>query len=465
MASTVTTAQTAEVRTRVISALALLAATALVAVAQEPSSAATHSRFHEAKGIEWPTYHGTGHRFGRNIHMPTYRGGLHVMKRVSLDGAVYASPIVAHKLTVVATENDTVYAFNGSYQRVWKRHLGTPAQQSELPCGNVFPSGITGTPAYSAKTGLVYVAAELGNPVRHRLFALRIGSGKIASKRTLDFKGVDPQAMQERGALAITGGRVWTPFGGLAGDCGNYKGRVIGWPLAARGSSVRYTVPTAREAGIWAPPGPTVGTGGNMLVAVGNGESGPGDRYDHSDSVLHLHSSNAHLFDSFSPSSWATDNQSDLDLGSQGPAIVGGKWVFAAGKSGYAYVLRLAHLGGIGGAVHRAKLCTSFGGTAVAGNVVYVPCTDGVRAVRIGSSGRMRVLWHASSSITGSPVIGGGQIWTLDTGSGVLHALGKGHGRGHASVSVGSVSRFATPALSGRRILVGTLSGLTVLRY
>ena len=34
--------------------------------------------------------------------------------------------------------------------------------------------------------------------------------------------------MQERGALTVSGGRVWVPFGGLAGDCGGYKGRVVG---------------------------------------------------------------------------------------------------------------------------------------------------------------------------------------------------------------------------------------------
>ena len=143
---------------------------------------------------------------------------------------------------------------------------------------------------------------------------------------------------------------MWTPFGGLAGDCGAYKGRVIGYQLDGSGSSVRYTVPTAREAGIWAPPGPTVGPYGNLFVAVGNGASGPGDRYDHSDSVLHI-GTGGRLLDSFSPTSWATDNEQDLDLGSQGPALVGDKWVFAAGKSGRAYVLRMAHLGGIGGQV------------------------------------------------------------------------------------------------------------------
>ena len=56
-------------------------------------------------------------------------------------------------------------------------------------------------------------------------------------------------------------------------------------------------------------------------------------------------------------------------------------------------------------------------------------------------------------------------VWALDPGSGVLHALGLAHGGDRASVSVGSVTRFATPALTGRRILVGTTSGLTIVRY
>ena len=63
-----------------------------------------------------------------------------------------------------------------------------------------------------------------------------------------------------------------------------------------------------------------------------------GDPYDYSDSVLALNTS-AQLVDSYSPTTWATDNDADKDLGSQGPAIVG-QWIFQAGKSGTAYVLR-----------------------------------------------------------------------------------------------------------------------------
>jgi hypothetical protein len=53
-------------------------------------------------------------------------------------------------------------------------------------------------------------------------------------------------------------------------------------------------------------------------------------------------------------------------------------------------------------------MCLSYGGPAVDGNSVCLPCTDGVRAVRIDSTGTLRELWHASDSVAGSPVAGGG---------------------------------------------------------
>ncbi|MFN2518475.1 MAG: PQQ-binding-like beta-propeller repeat protein, partial [Jatrophihabitantaceae bacterium] len=216
-----------------------------------------------------------------------------------------------------------------------------------------------------------------------------------------------------------------------------------------------------REGGIWSPPGPSVDASGRLFVAVGNGEAGPGDPYDHSDAVLAL-DGHAQLVDSFSPTGWAADNASDLDLGSQGPSLVG-KWVFIAGKSGTAYVLRGAALGGIGGQVSSAGLCRSFGGTAVVGDVVYVPCADGLRAVRIDSRGVMHPLWRAPGSITGSPVVGGGRVWALDPEAGVLHGLDPRTGASLEHVTVGEVTRFATPALYANKVLVPTRSGLAVV--
>jgi outer membrane protein assembly factor BamB len=110
------------------------------------------------------------------------------------------------------------------------------------------------------------------------------------------------------------------------------------------------------------------------------------------------------------------------------------------------------------------NVCLSFGGAAVDGNVVYLPCTDGVRAVRVDSTGHLHVLWHAPETVTGSPVIGGGRIWALDTGGGVLHALDPSTGRSVGQADVGEANRFATPALYGRDVIVPTLTGIAVVR-
>ncbi len=451
-----------------VPAAALLACTTASSVssAAPTGSAPTGSAPTRAQAVayaDWPTYGSGYYRHGTSYTMPTVQGAPRIVKKLALDGQVFASPIVIKGRTIVATENNTVYAFDSSYRQVWKRHLGPPSPASQRPCGNIDPLGITGTPVYAPATGYVYVAPEFsGNPPTHQLYALHLSTGSIAFHRSLDLAGVDRRVMQERGALMAYGSRVYVPFGGLAGDCGAYKGRVITFSLKGTGSPFSYTVPTRREAGIWTPPGLSADST-SLYAAVGNGAAGPGDAYDHSDSILKL-SPALGLRDYFSPTSWATDNQGDLDLGSQGPALVGTSWIFSAGKSGTAYVLRRSKLGHIGGQVSKRSLCTSFGAAAVRGSVVFVPCTDGIRAVRIDSTGRMHLLWHAARNITNSPVVGGGRVWSLDRTAGVLYALDPATGATRAHIAVGAVSHFATPALWGRDVRVPTLSGMTAVR-
>ena len=274
---------------------------------------------------------------------------------------------------------------------------------------------------------------------------------------SVDLPGTDAQAMQQRGALTVLDGRVWVPFGGLAGDCGHYKGRMVGVPVG-NGEPISYTVPTTREAGIWTPPGPTVlaapaGSCGQRRVGrrplrlqrlgVRSGRRPPGRL------VLAAH--------------WAGDNATDLDLRSQGPAVVNQRWVFIAGKSGTGYVLDLNRLGGIGGQVWQGDTCRSFGGTAVQGDTVFVPCTDGVRAVQLGGNGSATVRWHADETVAGSPVVGGARVYATSQQDGALIALDPGTGAIQERVSVGAVSRFATPAISGSRLYVPTLAGVTIV--
>lgn len=431
-----------------------VAAVALLAAACGSSGAVPTPR-------AWPGYHGGGAHRGA-APMPAV-GALHVIADRKLDGAVYASPIAVDGMIVAATENDSVYGFGAGGRRRWHVRLGSPSSASQRPCGDIDPLGITGTPVYSPATGDVYVVAETGTGgVRHTLVALSLTTGRVRWRRSLDFPGRDPAAMQQRGALAVDGGRVWVTFGGLAGDCGNYVGRLIGVPLDGRGAVARYDVPSSREAGMWQPSGPAVDGHGHLYVSVGNGAAESGD-YDHSDSVLEF-GAGAKMLGFFAPADWAQQNAGDVDLGSVGPALVGRKWIVQGGKSNTVYVLRQRRLGGVGGEVSSADICASYGGAAVSGNVVYLPCTDGVRALRVDAAGRLHVLWLASPAASGSPVVGGGRVWTLDQDAGVLYALDPKTGTALEQAKVGATSRFATPALYGRLVLVPTLTGLVFVR-
>src|SRR5262245_46288170 len=174
-----------------------------------------------AGAADWPAYHGSLQRTGVSATMPAAGGTLTRVQSLKLDGAVYASPIVVRGLTIVATESDTVYAFDQSYRQVWKRNLGSPSPAEERQCGNIDPLGITGTPVYDAASGRVFLVAEHGGAVRHVLYALDARSGRVAWSRGVDLPGVSARDMQQRGALAIAGGRVWVSYGAQAGDCGN----------------------------------------------------------------------------------------------------------------------------------------------------------------------------------------------------------------------------------------------------
>src|SRR5207247_3058415 len=120
-------------------------------------------------------------------------------------------------------------------------HLGTSVQGATLPCGNIEPiSGITGTPAISR--GTLYVVAFLSG-YRHVLFGLRLRGGKVRLKQRVDAPGSDPRVHQARSAMSIVNGHVYIPFGGLTGDCGDYKGRVVSVKARGKPHKKTYTVP------------------------------------------------------------------------------------------------------------------------------------------------------------------------------------------------------------------------------
>jgi outer membrane protein assembly factor BamB len=160
------------------------------------------------------------------------------------------------------------------------------------------------------------------------------------------------------------------------------------------------------------------------------------------------------------------DNREDQDLGSMSPAVVG-SFVYIEGKRGIGYVLRAGHLGGIGGQVAQLQLCRAFGGSAVSGDTIYLPCADGgVHAVRVNAAGQPSLRWQAggaAAGAAGSPVLGGGAVWVVDYDGGRLYALDQGTGRVRQQVEIGTAPHFASPTLAGDRVYVGTMAGVVAV--
>ena len=408
---------------------------------------------------DWTTYHANNQRTGYIADTPDPHN-LSKIWSTQLDGSVYAEPLVVGNRVIVATEGDSLYALDpNSGSILWHTNVGTPVPLSSLPCGNIDPLGITGTPVYDPATGLVFAVAEVSGPA-HILVGLDANTGQVKVRRLVDTDGMDPQAHQQRAALTLANGMVYIAYGGLDGDCSDYIGRVVASRSNGQGPLLVYRVPTPREGGIWATPGPSVDASGNLYVSVGNGAITSG-QWDHSDSVLKL-SPTLQLLDAFAPTSWAQDNADDADLGSQGPVLLPGNFVFAAGKNGNGYLLNASKLGGIGGSVDEQSVCRSFGGTATVGSTIFVPCTNGLLQISVDASGHMHQGWQAPGDIVGSPVVGGHSIYSFSNG--VMHALNMNSGQVVASLNVGSASRFVTPTIYGTSIFIGTDSGITAIK-
>lgn len=426
-----------------------------------PTSKATSTSLPALAATDWTTYHRDNTRAGA---VPTATDPRSMASAWSkqLDDAVYAEPLVVGTHVFVATEGDTLYALDAqSGKEQWHTNVGQPVPQSSLPCGNIDPLGITGTPVYDPKTGLIFAVAEITGP-QHILVGINANTGKVSVRRSVDLAGMDARAHQQRAALALSHDMIYVAYGGLDGDCSDYIGKVVASRTDGTGSLLSYQVPTTREGGIWAASGPAVDTSGNIFVSVGNGEVTQG-KWDHSDSVLRL-SPTLQLQDGFAPSTWPQENAADADLGSMGPLLLPNGLVFADGKTGQGYLLHANALGGVGGQAAQASICRSFGGAAALNSQMFVPCTDGIREVTVGSGPTMTVGWHAPGQIAGSPIVGGHTVYSLDANGGTLYALDSTNGNTRASIRVGQAPRFNTPTLSGNLIFVGTMQGVVAVK-
>jgi outer membrane protein assembly factor BamB len=424
-------------------------------------------------GSNWTTYHGNAEAtglYGAKIKLrPTRRAWV----SPSLDGQLFGEPLVADGRVIAATENDTVYVMAARSGRIlWSRHLAKPVPASDLPCGDISPEvGITGTPVIDLKRDEIFVDADTlikgpsasnGVEASHQLFGLNLFTGKVElDEQAMPNTGEDQLAQLQRPGLALDQGLVVIAYGQNTGDCPGPNGPAHGYVVSIpeQGGRLHYfQISHGNDRGaVWmGGSSPVVDPHGNVYVASADGyNQGRGQRYDDSDAVLEL-SPTMRLESIFYVNDWQTLSGDDLDLGTGDPALVHG-FVFQVGKTDIGYLLRQGHLGGEDGEVASLPTCSGNpdGGHAVMGSVVYVPCPNGLTAIKISAKApHLKQLWTASDGVGSSPIIADGLVWMIGSDDAV-HGLNPANGELVVSIPFGGfANHFPTPSVGDGLLLV-----------
>ena len=374
--------------------------------ATTPAGIRAHSgRSTAVNASEWTTYNQNGLRTGIDASGSSFSPVKLAWASPDFDGQIYGQPLVAAGRVYAATENDTVYALAADTGGVlWSTHVGTAFDPSTVPglCGDISPTvGITSTPVIDTARSEIFVVAteQVRGDASHHLIGMNLYSGAIVLNESIDPAGFDPAHELQRASLALTAGRVIIGFGGNDGDCEPYHGLVVSAPEDGSAPShfVVASLPGDSEGAVWMGGGaPAVDASGNVWVSTGNSQyESSTDTYDNSDGVLEL-SPTMHLLQAFAPTTWYSDNASDLDL-STPPVIVGNGLVFAIGKSSTAFVLDQEHLGGVGGELISRASCFGHGAAAHVGDIVYTGCGGGAEALRVSNHpAALTTLWSSA---------------------------------------------------------------------
>jgi hypothetical protein len=370
------------------------------------------------------TYHNdigrTGQNLSETILTPTSVSSAAFGKLFSypVDGYVYAQPLYVpgvsipgqgvHNLVFVATEHDSVYAFDadGLLQiPVWQVSFINPSLGiTTIPQGDVNNTtgpeadvrpeiGITGTPVIDPQSGTLYVVADTkeidaAGQAHHkqRLHALDITTGaeKFGGPALFGDAILTAPFLQGGGSIYVSGPSVTDSTGGVVpfdavwafnrsglmllngivyvawashGDSGPYHGWVTAYDAQTLGLVALFNdTPNGGLGGIWmAGGGPAADSAGNIYLSTGNGtfDVTGSSKPAYGDSVLRLDpTTGLSIVDYFTPFEQATLDSQDLDLGGGGVVLLPDQTgtanphlLVAGGKEGMVYLINRDNMG------------------------------------------------------------------------------------------------------------------------
>jgi hypothetical protein len=355
------------------------------------------------------TYHNDNFRSGANLqetqltpsNVNTSTFGLSFT--LPVDGYMYAEPLFVpsvnlgaqgtHNVVIVATEHDSVYAFDADAPAapLWQTSfLNDAAGISTVPstdtnCTDLVPEvGITSTPVIDGATGIIYVASKTktvppSNPdatpvYTQQLHALSISNGQEISGSPVT---IDPEVpgtgdggttdtfnaltQNQRAALTfVANGGTKTVYVAFSSYCdnGTYHGWLLGYDATSLAPvAVFNDSPNGSQAAIWqSGDGPAVDADANLFVTTGNGtfDVNTGG-VDYGDSFIKLAPNSDRSLSVatyFTPSNQAMLNSDDLDFGSGGPLLLPDQTtgpthlIVSRGKNGTIFLLNRDNMGG-----------------------------------------------------------------------------------------------------------------------
>ncbi len=319
-----------------------------------------------------------------------------LQRTLPADGKVDAQPLYLANLTVqgavhnvlyVATENDSVYAYDvNSGAQLWHTSV-LPAGETDTPpssCDQVQPLiGITATPVIdrnAGTNGIIYLVAmsksSSSGQYHQRLHALDVTTGAEVAGSPVEISATyptlsgtttfDPAQYEERAALLLSQGVIYTSWTSHC-DQQAYSGWIIGFDQVTLGrTTVLNVAPNSNGTGpaIWmSGGGPAADTDGSIYLLTANGAfettldaNGFPNQQDYGNSFLRLSLASTALAvaDYFTMSNVLSEVASDQDLGSGGILLLpdatdaGGmvrQLAVGAGKDGTLYVVERGAMG------------------------------------------------------------------------------------------------------------------------
>ncbi|HEY1801284.1 MAG TPA: pyrrolo-quinoline quinone [Terriglobales bacterium] len=463
--------------------------------ADSSSSASTDATIVPYQGVL--TYHNDNGRTGQKLDEQKLTasnvnsGAFGKLFSVALDGQVYAQPLYVshvaianqgfHNTLYVATEHDSVYAFDAdgnTTKPLWSvnftnagQGVTTVAYTKESGVSPIYPEvGITSTPVIDGNTGTIYVVAvtEENGTVVHRLHALDITNGSekfggpIVIQASVAGTGAgsnggqvafQPEIQLQRSALLLSKGAVYIAWASY-NDIGAYHGWVMGYDAGTlKQTAIWNDTPNGTDGGIWlAGCGLSADSNGDIYVVTGNGTydaSSSGKDYGDSFVKLTLNNGSLSVSDYFTPFNQSSLSTDDIDLGSSGFVLLPDQpgaithLGISAGKEGRIYLLDRDNLGKfhsgddsqIVQSMPNALGTTANGrnlSTAIywQGNIYYAghadamkqfPIVNGMFATTPSSTSAHSFGYTAASSLSANGS-SDGILWTVDPSASTLFA-------------------------------------------